>query len=49
VFSLSTTGGTSFYAIDSPLRQPLSGSILSANNPTVEYNSTAATALITFT
>jgi hypothetical protein len=49
VFSSSTTGGTSFYAIDSPLRQPLSGSILSANNPAVAYNSTAATALVTFT
>lgn len=48
VFSSSTTGGTSFYAINSPLRQPLNGSILSANNPTVAYNSTAATALITF-
>ena len=48
VFSSSTTGGTSFYAIDSPLRQPLSGSILSANNPTVAYNFTTATALITF-
>ena len=49
VFSSSTTGGTSFYAIDSPLRQPLSGSIVSANNPTVAYNFTTATALITFT
>lgn len=48
VFSSSTTGGTSFYAIDSPLRQPLGGSVLSANNPTVAYNSPAATALITF-
>jgi hypothetical protein len=49
VFSSSTTGGTSFYAIDSPLRQPINGSILSANNPSVSYSSTAATALITFT
>jgi hypothetical protein len=48
VFSSSTTGGTSFYAIGSPLRQPLNGSVLSANSPTVAYNSTAATALITF-
>ena len=49
VFSSSTTGGTAFYAINAPLRQPLNGSIVSANNPTVAYNSTAATALITFT
>jgi hypothetical protein len=49
VFSSSTTGGTSFYAIDSPLRQPINGSILSANNPAVSYNSSAATALVTFT
>jgi hypothetical protein len=48
VFSSSTTGGTSFYAIDSPLRQPINGSIVSANNPTVAYNFTTATALITF-
>lgn len=48
VFSSSTTGGTSFYAINSPLRQPLNGSIVSANNPTVAYNFTTATALITF-
>jgi hypothetical protein len=48
VFSSSTTGGTSFYAINSPLRQPLNGSVVSANNPTVAYSSTAATALITF-
>ena len=49
VFSSSTTGGTAFYAINSPLRQPLNGSILSANNPAVSYDSTAATALLTFT
>ena len=49
VFSSSTTGGTSFYAIDSPLRQPINGSVVSANNPTVAYNFTTATALITFT
>ena len=49
VFSSSTTGGTSFYAIDSPLRQPLSGSVVSANNPAVSYNSSSATALVTFT
>jgi len=49
VFSSSTTGGTSFYAIDSPLRQPINGSIVSANNPAVSYNSSAATALVTFT
>jgi len=49
VFSSRTTGGTSFYAVDSPLRQPLNGSILSANNPVVLYDSTAATALLTFT
>jgi hypothetical protein len=48
VFSSSTTGGTSFYAIDSPLRQPINGSVVSANNPTVAYNFTTATALITF-
>lgn len=49
VFSSSTTGGTSFYAVNSPLRQPLNGSVVSANNPTVAYNFTTATALITFT
>lgn len=49
VFSSSTTGGTAFYAVNSPLRQPLNGSILSANNPAVSYDSTAATALLTFT
>ena len=48
VFSSSTTGGTAFYAVNSPLRQPLGGSVVSATNPTVSYDAPTGTALITF-
>lgn len=49
VFSNSTTDGTAFYAVNSPLRQPLvGGSVVTANSPTVSYNSPTGTALITF-
>ena len=50
VFSASTTEGTSHYAANSPLRQPLAGgSILASNSPSVAYNQASGTALVTFT
>lgn len=50
VFSSATTDGTAFYAAGAPLKQlSPAGSYVAANNPTVAYNATTGTALITFT
>lgn len=49
VFSGSTTDGTAFYAVNSPLKQPLvGGSLVASNSPTVAYDQASGTALITF-